>query len=172
MEVDVGSHCAMQGCHQLDFLPFKCDSCQKKFCEIHRQYKSHDCSGESAKDVTSLDCPICGKSIRFTRDVSADLRWEQHYSDDCSRKPAAVPKPPEKCPAAMCRAVLGVSNAMSCSKCGVRVCISHRMPEDHACGIIPKPRIQSMHKKIVKTCPSPGLNLQGPPKLRAVTVQS
>lgn len=26
---DLGSHCQHQDCHQLDFLPFKCDGCHK-----------------------------------------------------------------------------------------------------------------------------------------------
>lgn len=143
MDLNVGSHCSMKDCHQLDFLPYKCDYCQKKFCETHRLYKSHGCIGDAAKDATSLDCPICGKSVRFTKDESADLKWAQHYSSDCSKKPSASvvaassssasAKAQEKCPAPNCRTVLGISNALSCGKCGVKVCIVHRMPEDHVC---------------------------------------
>lgn len=30
----IGSHCQMPFCHQLDFLPFKCESC-KGYVSVH-----------------------------------------------------------------------------------------------------------------------------------------
>ena len=29
----IGAHCQMAFCHQLDFLPFRCDSCQGCVCQ-------------------------------------------------------------------------------------------------------------------------------------------
>ena len=61
---DLGSHCQHDGCNQLDFLPFKCPSCKKSLCLTHRSFAMHGCSSGAmgGKDVTSLDCPICGQS--------------------------------------------------------------------------------------------------------------
>ena len=74
MEFDhVGSHCAADGCNQRDFLPFTCDGCHKPFCLAHRSGLAHNCAGAERKDVTSIDCPICGKSIRMTRSENPDL---------------------------------------------------------------------------------------------------
>ena len=70
--VDMGGHCQQEGCKQQDFLPFKCNVCTKTLCLAHRSYVAHECVGSLAKDMTSLDCPICGRSVKFTRaDVSS-----------------------------------------------------------------------------------------------------
>jgi hypothetical protein len=40
----------------------------------------------------------------------------------------------------MCTAKLGISNTFQCPKCSTKVCLSHRMPEDHNCRSLPKNR--------------------------------
>ena len=51
-EFDVGSHCHLANCKQLDFLPFLCDGCSFVFCLQHREKSSHHCSSlnKSIKD--------------------------------------------------------------------------------------------------------------------------
>lgn len=51
----------------LDFLPFTCDGCKKKYCLDHRTRESHECI-ESNKDIVeALFCPLCNQSISIKR---------------------------------------------------------------------------------------------------------
>ncbi|CCD52569.1 hypothetical protein BofuT4_P000160.1 [Botrytis cinerea T4] len=40
----IGVHCQYEYCNQLDFLPFRCESCRGTFCLDHRTESSHHCS--------------------------------------------------------------------------------------------------------------------------------
>lgn len=40
---DLGSQCSYASCQQLDFLPFKCNKCNKIFCLEHMKYDNHQC---------------------------------------------------------------------------------------------------------------------------------
>lgn len=39
----IGEHCSLQGCNQLDFLPYVCEQCGQTFCGQHRLPESHHC---------------------------------------------------------------------------------------------------------------------------------
>lgn len=133
MEFDnVGSHCAAEGCNQRDFLPFTCDGCNKPFCLAHRSGLAHNCAGSERKDVTSIDCPICGKSIRMAKSDNPDHAWETHFATECSQV-AAKPAQTRICKAPGCKTVLGPSNTFVCSSCGLAVCLPHRVAEAHNC---------------------------------------
>ena len=74
-------------------------------------------------------------SFLCSADQDADLIWAQHYSDGCTKE-ACVPvsqKPKERCAVALCNQVLGITNSYTCPKCGIKVCLAHRIPEDHGC---------------------------------------
>ncbi|XP_055351395.1 AN1-type zinc finger protein 1-like [Paramacrobiotus metropolitanus] len=43
----VGSHCFLEQCTKLDFLPFPCDKCHETFCLDHRLPSSHNCTAVS-----------------------------------------------------------------------------------------------------------------------------
>ncbi|NXB18058.1 ZFAN1 protein, partial [Rhagologus leucostigma] len=43
-ELEVGQHCGVPECRQLDFLPFVCDGCSGVFCLQHRSRDAHGCS--------------------------------------------------------------------------------------------------------------------------------
>ena len=101
----------------------------------------HNCTGNSEKvrDLTSLDCPVCGTSVLFDRggpdgengdDVNAV--WEKHYFNGCTQK-AVKAAPQEICAKQGCRVVLKVTNRSTCSGCKVTFCLAHRLPEDHGC---------------------------------------
>lgn len=126
----LGAFCEAVGCNQRDFLPFNCDICHKKLCLAHRTHTSHGCSGPA--DMTSLSCPICGESVRFPQSEDPDVIWNNHYLTTCNQKPA-TPKPVLRCACKSCRATLGLSNCIDCSRCKLKVCLSHRAPEDHQC---------------------------------------
>ncbi|XP_077208147.1 AN1-type zinc finger protein 1 [Paroedura picta] len=48
-ELEIGRHCAVEGCRQLDFLPFVCDGCSQVFCLQHRSRSAHGCSEVNLK---------------------------------------------------------------------------------------------------------------------------
>lgn len=129
---NLGCHCEVSDCNQRDFLPFTCDVCTKKFCLLHRTYAAHSCIGESMKDMTSMDCPICLKSIKFPKSDSADAVWNDHFLNSCSQE-AGASKQIEKCYKGSCTMRLGPSNTIVCKNCRQKVCMSHRIPEDHDC---------------------------------------
>merc|ERR1712151_818352 len=60
---DKGTHCSDPYCRMCDFLPFKCDGCDKVFCKDHFAYDAHDCPGAKAKDRRVIVCPLCTKTV-------------------------------------------------------------------------------------------------------------
>ena len=134
---ELGGHCSMPGCNQKDFLPFKCDVCSRELCLRHRSYLNHKCEGEESKNYTSIACPICTKTIKFTKSENIDMVWEQHYFNGCSQEPEKdVTK--KLCP--ICNTKIGLANVFHCKLCNREVCISHRSPEDHNCVSLSKKR--------------------------------
>ena len=134
MEFDnVGAHCQHDECHQKDFLPFLCDHCGKSLCLLHRSYVSHNCSGDKNKDMTSMDCPICGKSVVFDKGQDANVVWDDHYVNSCTQQGNGLKKNIVRCFKPDCHTVLGPSNTYTCNKCHQRVCLAHRIPEEHRC---------------------------------------
>lgn len=128
----MGKHCAMAGCRQKDFLPFTCPTCARHLCLEHRRFADHGCS---APDATSMECPICHKSIKMDRSDDPNIVWESHFTTSCTQQPArATTQTAPVC--AACPTRLGPSNTFSCPKCGSKVCMSHRMPDGHNCAAV------------------------------------
>ena len=127
---DLGEHCSMPGCNQRDFLAFTCDVCSRKLCLQHRSYLNHECTGEGSKNITSIACPICNKTIKYNQTENIDIVWENHYLNECTQK-AAKPAATKTCPA--CNTKLGLTNVFHCKICNKDLCLSHRSPEDHEC---------------------------------------
>ena len=143
---NLGVHCEVSSCNQRDFLPFKCDVCKRTLCLDHRSYNSHDCTGASVKDMTSLDCPICGLSIKLTKADDPNAIWENHFALKCSQRSQnnVTGLSPGTCFVSDCRKLLGPSDTFSCQKCHKKYCSSHRIPEEHSCrdarGLVPLAR--------------------------------
>jgi predicted nucleic acid binding AN1-type Zn finger protein len=57
MELDIGKHCSLKECNQLDYLPFLCEKCNLYFCLEHKTPESHNC--KFINDATSIS--ICKK---------------------------------------------------------------------------------------------------------------
>ncbi|XP_024381979.1 zinc finger AN1 and C2H2 domain-containing stress-associated protein 16 [Physcomitrium patens] len=135
---DLGLHCSEETCHQLDFLPFKCDGCRKDFCLEHRAYKAHSCANANHKDVSVQICPVCAMSVKTVFGETVGLTMKKHQqSKTCDpRNYVKVTKKP-KCPVRGCRELLTFSNKYCCNSCQKTVCLRHRFPSDHACGIAP-----------------------------------
>jgi predicted nucleic acid binding AN1-type Zn finger protein len=136
----VGSHCEADYCHQQDFLPFKC-ACSKTFCLQHRSPASHSCSAIGANDVTSLECPVCRKSVLMARIDDPGFVLERHYAMACTK--VIKPKPVQLCAAVGCASKLGPGTTMTCKSCGNATCISHRFSSHHNCVRMNKSRLSA-----------------------------
>ena len=135
----MGTHCDHSFCNQKDFLPFRCDICSMNLCLEHRSYEAHDCLGRLAKDMTSIDCPVCGKGIKFSKLDDPNVFWDTHYATECSQKGRSALDSVQKvakCAAKECHNKLGPSNTFGCTKCHKSYCSTHRIPEDHMCKIV------------------------------------
>lgn len=129
---DIGRHCQRSDCHQLDFLPFKCDGCHKVYCLDHRSYKSHECPKSDHNSRKVIVCEICSSSMEVTGREEEDEKkiLERHEkSGDCN--PAKKKKP--VCAVKRCRETLTFSNTSTCKTCQLKVCLKHRFPADHGC---------------------------------------
>jgi predicted nucleic acid binding AN1-type Zn finger protein len=137
MEDVGGKHCEFDDCNELDFLPFQCPSCRMNLCLKHRSYIMHKCSsGESGgKDATSLDCPICMKSVKFFYGQDVNDIWEKHYTTTCTQKQAKSIIN-TLCSHISCNIILKDTNKVVCSKCTKLFCLKHRVPEDHDCSSV------------------------------------
>lgn len=138
MEFDyVGQHCQFIGCKQKDFLPFICNNCKKNLCLAHRSTMGHNCEGTIVKDFTSIECPVCSKTIKFDKSEDPNVVWNDHFISNCSPPSSDErPKVQARCARNGCTNTLGLSNSFSCPKCGRKVCLSHRLPEDHNCQVV------------------------------------
>jgi len=86
-ELDIGNHCSVITCGQLDFLPFFCDYCKQVFCKVHKETTSHQCVAENLviekkvsekiiyrcsfenckiTSLVSIKCSICFKQFCLT----------------------------------------------------------------------------------------------------------
>ena len=128
----VGCVGEMEGCNQQDFLPFKCSSCSKNLCLLHRSPVAHDCVSRGVVDIISIPCPICGKSIKMNRNDDPNVEWNRHFTTTCTHTPQTA-QPPNRCAAPNCTTVLGPSNQIKCNICHRQVCLSHRATDAHRC---------------------------------------
>ena len=134
----VGLHCSV--CRRKDFLPVKCDRCLRHFCQpcIGDDHHRSLCQN---RDMTSFDCPVCGKSVKHDRAEDINEVWSLHYATSCSQSEVSSGKGSAKtahCAYSQCRKQLGPSNRFSCPRCRREVCLAHRMPESHECSAIVK----------------------------------
>lgn len=109
----IGRHCQLEYCGQLDFLPFKCGSCQKTFCLEHRSETAHKCAraGEWARrdgfDNNAKSTPIEKPTI--------------HNSDQCYH--------------VACKTLINTMKdpGVRCPQCQRQYCLKHRLREQHDC---------------------------------------
>ncbi|CAN6448463.1 unnamed protein product [Victoria cruziana] len=146
--LDLGRHCQFDECHQLDFLPFKCDGCKKVFCLEHRTYRSHSCHRAEHRSREVVICNVCSASIEIAEENKAaigisgqiygkgemevllKILMEKHRaSGRCD--PRWKQKP--RCPIKGCKETLTFSNAITCRTCDKKTCLKHRFPADHGC---------------------------------------
>lgn len=54
--MSLGDHCEVVDCRQIDFLPFKCDACQKVRFSPARKYYTLIATGCSKKSFQHVTC--------------------------------------------------------------------------------------------------------------------
>ncbi|KAL2121260.1 hypothetical protein VTJ04DRAFT_5287 [Mycothermus thermophilus] len=115
----VGSHCQYAPCNQLDFLPFKCQSCNKTFCLEHRTEDSHACpqAGAWARRKREQELARLG--------AGAGRRMQDPVTGSRSRP----------CAADDCKTTIGTAlhPGVHCADCNRAYCLKHRLREDHDC---------------------------------------
>lgn len=141
--MDVGLHCSITACNQVDFLPFTCDCCRSVFCLAHRTYDAHECPLAGSKDRRVIECPLCQQMLHWTSEQDVNIVWERHvqggecvpkHGVDATGAPKKAKKPKKpRCSAANCRDILTASNQFQCVKCHQNVCLKHRFESDHDC---------------------------------------
>ncbi|EME44033.1 hypothetical protein DOTSEDRAFT_71736 [Dothistroma septosporum NZE10] len=120
----IGAHCQMPFCRQLDFLPFKCESCQGKFCLDHRTESAHE-------------CPKAGEWARRRADANRGNALRGYTT---STKPNILTHE-QQCSEASCRTLIDTPlvTGVQCDKCNYRYCLKHRFTHEHNCAnVTPK----------------------------------
>lgn len=110
----IGRHCQLEYCGQLDFLPFKCGSCQKTFCLEHRSETAHKCAraGEWARRRDGVD-----NSAKSTPTEKPTIyNSDQCYHVNCKTLINTMKDPGVRCP-----------------QCQRQYCLKHRLGEQHDC---------------------------------------
>ncbi|XP_064641155.1 AN1-type zinc finger protein 1-like [Lineus longissimus] len=54
-ELNIGEHCSVHSCQQLDFLPFECKWCHQIYCLSHRSPDDHQCKEYDKVDLPTYD---------------------------------------------------------------------------------------------------------------------
>lgn len=118
----IGAHCQFPYCHQLDFLPFRCDSCKSTFCLDHRSETAHKCSraGEWAKNRRKNSVGRPTTTTTTTTGLSG---------------PTLTGLAPTTCSEAHCQTTINTvqHTGSRCDNCNRQYCLKHRFREAHDC---------------------------------------
>ena len=113
----IGAHCQSPFCHQLDFLPFRCDSCHSTFCLDHRSETAHNCpkAGEWARNRRRNEVGTVSTGV------------------PAAHRPTVATG--QQCSEVKCKTFVdGVGNVgVRCDGCNRLYCLKHRMSEGHDC---------------------------------------
>lgn len=115
----LGRHCQYEYCGQLDFLPFRCESCHSTYCLDHRTETAHQCprEGEWARRRNGIN------------NTSLENRT-------APEKPSIYNT--EQCAHTQCKTLINTLKdpAVRCPQCNHQYCLKHRLREEHECAKI------------------------------------
>lgn len=131
--MSIGEHCAVAGCGQRDFLPFKCDCCAQTFCLEHRTYTSHSCPVAGGRSTEAIVCPLCARAVKIGPGQDANEAFEQHQWLGCDTSNYNRVHKKPVCPVEGCRKKLTSISTYQCKTCHQSVCLDHRHEADHGC---------------------------------------
>lgn len=148
----IGAHCSLPECKLLDFLPYNCESCHKKFCGDHRKEVDHQCkSYKEHKTATTLkydslsfypsasivltynySCVMCNKILVVKPDQDPNIVVDAHISrGDCTKQQT---KTINKHKCTKC-GKFGMTE-IKCRDCGNNYCLTHRYVLQVLCFIL------------------------------------
>ncbi|KAI9754342.1 MAG: putative serine/threonine-protein kinase iks1 [Chaenotheca gracillima] len=117
----IGSYCQYPYCHQLDFLPFKCESCRGTYCLDHRTETGHECPKAGAWAAARR-----AKNNSTTTTATTQQR-------------NSSPAPPTStCADPKCKTIINtpLNLGIHCTTCNRHYCLKHRLQEAHACNTL------------------------------------
>ncbi|KAF8463998.1 hypothetical protein BDZ91DRAFT_697893 [Kalaharituber pfeilii] len=119
----IGKHCDVSTCHRLDFLPFKCGSCQGTYCLDHRSETAHSCKHEG-KWATERRQRELGKSASPSPTPITEAGKGQPLVAEGS-----------VCAHPRCKTVVNTARTAGvfCSTCRRTYCLPHRLQDSHDC---------------------------------------
>ena len=136
----IGAHCQYTYCNQLDFLPFRCESCKGTYCLDHRTESSHKCShaGEWAATRRKQATASSQTSTNAVKPTLATATQCSHPS---------------------CKTYINTltSVGVGCQTCNRQYCLKHRLREEHSCatltplGARPASNLQARNLDIAKS---------------------
>lgn len=109
----IGRHCQFEYCHQLDFLPFRCESCRGTYCLDHRTETAHRCAHAG--------------------------EWARRRNGQTTSSSASTQKPTiynsEQCAHLQCKTLINTLTdpGVRCPDCTRQYCLKHRLREEHDC---------------------------------------
>jgi len=129
----LGEHCTEKSCHQLDFLPMKCDACEQLYCKDHLRYELHQCHSQYKKNIQVPVCPLCNQPVPWKRGDPPDLAVGDHIDRDCQSDPAKKKRKVfgNRCTLKGCKQKEMIP--VVCYQCDQNFCLKHRHPSDHIC---------------------------------------
>ena len=116
----IGSHCQYTYCNQLDFLPFRCESCKGTYCLDHRTESGHK-------------CPRAGEWAAARRKAAA---LNSTSNNPSAGKPTILNA--TQCSHPSCKTYINTlsSVGVGCPTCNRQYCLKHRLKEDHSCSTL------------------------------------
>ncbi|XP_048808287.1 AN1-type zinc finger protein 2B isoform X1 [Lagopus muta] len=152
---DLGAHCSWAACQRLDFLPLKCDACERIFCTDHVAYAQHECTSAYKKDVQVPVCPLCNTPVPVRRGEMPDVVVGEHIDRDCRSDPAQRQRKifTNKCLKPGCKQKEMMK--VICEQCHKNYCLKHRHPLDHDCTGAGRPLSKAGHAALARAQASP-----------------
>ncbi|CAF9917208.1 MAG: hypothetical protein GOMPHAMPRED_001182 [Gomphillus americanus] len=118
----IGAHCHYTYCNQLDFLPFRCESCKQTYCLDHRTETAH----------------ICPKAGSW-----AAAKRASNISTSNNNNNTPLPQKPtlstaRQCSHPQCKTFINTSTTIgvACQTCNRTYCLKHRLKEEHLCSTL------------------------------------
>ncbi|TGZ82582.1 hypothetical protein EX30DRAFT_191621 [Ascodesmis nigricans] len=136
----IGAHCDVNTCNRLDFLPFRCESCQGTFCLDHRTETAHTCS-KAGTWLANRTQSSSSSSTSYTPATNVQ---------SLLRTPCALPK---------CKTIINTSRepGVNCSVCRKQYCLKHRLQDSHECKAPPPPPSAVARERAVEKIKSLGM---------------
>lgn len=131
----IGAHCQYSYCNQLDFLPFRCQSCRGTYCLDHRTETSHKC--ERAGEWAAAKRKAAG--LFPSSNAPSGGKPTLHMATQCWHT--------------SCKTYINTLNSIGvrCPTCNRQYCLKHRLQEDHTCTtVVPIGAVPSQTQSIDK----------------------